>query len=342
MKKFLFVITLIVLLSVLSLAETKVVSLDESIMKPAQIVVGDKQVYITEGTTVSIFSGIDFKFISKFGKRGEGPGEIQGSRRGDVSFSLLPMNDKLYLFNRNKVMYFSKNGKFLNEKRLASGFVRDLLPVNDNYVGRSVIRGKNRSMKTAINMFSKDLSTKKLFYGTEKSMERGSRFKHFMPDSIFKLKTYNGKVFINDTKELLIKILDKTGKKTGEIKYNLKLSKVTNQTKKDIRNYYKTSPTFKAMYDRFKNRIEVGNTYNAIRDFFVDKNTVYVQTYDKTDNGVKFLIFNTSGKFIKETILPLESINILDFYPYFIKSNTLYQIVENEDEEEWELHISKI
>ncbi len=342
MKKFLLVITLIVLLSVLSLAETKVVSLDESIMKPAQIVVGDKQVYITEGTTVSIFSGTDYKFISKFGKKGEGPGEIQGSRRGNVSFSIIPMKDKVYLFNRNKVMYFSKKGKFLNEKRLASGFVRDLLPVNDNYVGRSMIRGKNRSMKTAINMFSKDLSTKKLFYGTEKSTERGSRFKHFMADNIFIIKTNKDKVYINDTKELLIKVLDKTGKKTGEIKYNFKLAKVTKQTKAEIKNYYKTDPTFKTFYDRIKNRIEVGNTYNAIKDFFIDKDTVYVQTYDKTENGVKFLIFNTSGKFIKEIVLPLKSINIFDFFPYYIKNNTLYQIVENEDEEEWELHISKI
>ncbi len=341
MKKFLIIMFLISL-SVFCWAEAKIIPLNDSIMKPNQIVVGDDHIYITEGTTISIFSIKDYKFISKFGKKGEGPGEIQGSRRGNVNLTLIPMGEKLYLFNRNKVMYFSKNGKFLSEKRIASGFVRSLLPVNDNYVGRSMIRGKNRSLKTAVNIFSKDLSKKKLFYGAEKNMERGSRFKHFIPDSIFILRAHNGKVYINDTKELLIKVLDKAGKKTGEIKHEFKLSKVSEQTKTDIKNYYKTDPTFKAFFERIRNRIKVGKTYSAINDFFIDKDTIYVQTYNKTNKGVNFLIFNTSGKFIKETVVPLESINVLDFYPYYIKNNTLYQIVENEDEEEWELHISKI
>jgi len=342
MKKILMLVVILILVSMFSLGNTKVLPLDENIMKPEQIVVGDDYMYITEGTTISVFSVKDDKVITRFGKKGEGPGEIQGSRRGNVTLTLIPLKDKLYLFNRNKVMYFSKKGKFLKEIRIQGGFVRSLFPVGDKFVGQSFIRGKNRSMKTAINIFSNDLKTKKIFYGTEKEIQRGSFLKHFMPDNVFIMKTGNGKVYINDTDKLIIKVFEISGKKINEIKYNYKLQKVSERTKKDIRNYYKTSPRFKAFYDRIKNRIEIGNRYNAIKDFFVDKDTIYVQTHIKTDSGVEFLLFTKTGKFIKKTVLPLHSINVLEFYPYYIKNDTLYQIVENEDEEEWELHITKI
>jgi len=342
MKKFLIVIVVLILFISLSWAKTQIVPLDSSIMKPEQIIVGDNLIYITEGSTIYIFSSNDYKLTSKFGKKGEGPGEIQGSRMRSFRFTLIPIKDKLYMFNRNKVMYFTKDGKFLNEKRIQSGFTRDLQPVGNKYIGRSFIRGKNRSMKTAVNIFNNDLKTKKLFYGTEKSITRGSFFRHFMPENIFIMKTAKDKVYINDTKKLLIKVFDIKGKKVKDIKYNYKLSSVSAQTKKDIKNYYKTGSRFKAFYDRIKSRIKVGNTYNAIKDFFIDKDTIYVQTNIKTDKTVDFLIFKTSGKFIKKETIPLRSINILEFSPYYIKDNTLYQIIENEDEEEWELHITKI
>jgi hypothetical protein len=32
--------------------------------------------------------------------------------------------------------------------------------------------------------------------------------------------------------------------------------------------------------------------------------------------------------------------NILQYYPYTIHNGSLYQLIENEDTEEWELHVN--
>ncbi len=322
--------------------ETKVIPLKEDIMKPDQIVVGNKQIYITEGTNIYIFTKNDIKYLTKFGKKGEGPGEIQGSRRGNIRFTLIPLRDKLYLYNRNKVLYFSLDGKFLEEKRISTGFVRNLVPVGDQYVGRSFIRGRNRSVKIAVNIFDSNFANKKLFYGTEEEADRGGRFKHFMPGNIFILRSFNGEVYINDTQDFRIKVLNQSGKEVRQIRYDYKRGAVSGKTRADIFDYYKNHPTFKNFYDRFKNRIEVGKTYNAIRNFSISDGIIYVQTYKKSDQGTEVLLFETGGKFLKKRFVPIKDINIFDYYPYAIHQKKLYQIVENEDEEVWELHMSKI
>ena len=350
MKKFLFIITFLVLLGVFSLADTEVIKLNDNIMKPDQIVAGDGFIYITEGTSISVFSGKDFKFISKFGKKGEGPGEIQGSRRGNVRFTLMPVGEKLFLFNRNKVMYFSKEGRFLkDERKFQTGFVRDFLPVGQYFVGRSIsgfTRGRGRrnanDIKSSLNIYDKNLKKIKSFYPELKSIGFGSFLSVYSPESIFFLKTGNDKIYIADTMKMNIKIFDKNGKKVNLINYNYKNGDVPTSKKDEIHNYFKTSQRFKAFYDRIKNRISVGKVYPAIKDFFIDKNMILIQTYNDTKNGTEFYLFDNSGKFIKKTILPIQKLNILEFYPFSIRNGTLYQIVENEDEEEWELHISKI
>lgn len=49
-----------------------------------------------------------------------------------------------------------------------------------------------------------------------------------------------------------------------------------------------------------------------------------------------------SGKFLKTIHLPLKHFNILEEFPFDIQNGTLYQVVENEEEEEWEFHVTPI
>ncbi len=69
---FLFVFT--VLLSS-SLSGKKVAVITE-VLKPSSITIDD-YLYINEGTTIYIYDKNTYKFISKFGKAGEGPQEFR-------------------------------------------------------------------------------------------------------------------------------------------------------------------------------------------------------------------------------------------------------------------------
>ena len=102
------------------------------VMNPDSMLVSADRIYITEGATIYIYNKETMKYIGKFGKKGEGPGEISTSRRGGVSFTCFPVDSRLFIHNRSKVMFFEKDGKFISEKKLESGFIRDLTPVGDH------------------------------------------------------------------------------------------------------------------------------------------------------------------------------------------------------------------
>ena len=53
-------------------------------------------------------------------------------------------------------------------------------------------------------------------------------------------------------------------------------------------------------------------------------------------------IFDFQGKFIERTFLPVKNMDAVDFSPLTIKNNKIYQLVENEESENWELHINGI
>jgi hypothetical protein len=53
-------------------------------------------------------------------------------------------------------------------------------------------------------------------------------------------------------------------------------------------------------------------------------------------------IFNLDGKQLKRTFIPLRDTSPINTPPFTIYNNHLYQLIENFDEEQWQLVIDKI
>jgi hypothetical protein len=69
---------------------------------------------------------------------------------------------------------------------------------------------------------------------------------------------------------------------------------------------------------------------------------LYVMTWRRKNQQNEFFIFDENLKLIRKSFLPLAYRNAILPAPFAIRNNKLYQLVENEDTEEWELHISEI
>ena len=95
---------------------------------PDAILINDNQLYITEGSSVLIYSMKDFKLIKKFGRKGEGPEEFKGKPQLNVQ------GDYIIVNSRAKVSFFTKNGTFIREvNHILSG--RTFQPLGDGFVG---------------------------------------------------------------------------------------------------------------------------------------------------------------------------------------------------------------
>jgi hypothetical protein len=67
-------------------------------------------------------------------------------------------------------------------------------------------------------------------------------------------------------------------------------------------------------------------------------------TYNKKDDREKteILLFDIKGTFLKQVFIPIKMNTPIQPYPFNIHEGFLYQVVEDEEEEEWALHVSEI
>lgn len=322
---------------------TKIVQLPE-ILKPAKIEVGDEHIYIIEDATIYIYNLSNFKLKKKFGKQGEGPGEFPIGRHFNINMiNIFPQKDKIIINSRNKIMFFSKDGSFLSEKKII-GFGSRITPFDDKYIGTnfSGFRGKNPSL--TINIYSKDLKKIKEVHSFPVNfggMMGNSNAKINEFASVFGYATGNKKIYLFDTQDFIIRTLDSEGNQKKPIKIKYKPVKMTSKLRAKIMDYYK-NVRYKRNWDRFKTRLELPNKFPAIQSIQVKDGKIYVQTYKSENGKCEFYIFNKANKLEKIVMLPLAQTNVREYFPFCIKSSKIYQIVEDENEEEWVLHINNI
>jgi hypothetical protein len=76
------------------------------LLKPGRFVVDGKQIFITEGITIRIYSLEDFSLQKKFGKMGEGPREFL--KKLMVPFAVKdPVGFYPYYINNGKLYHFN-------------------------------------------------------------------------------------------------------------------------------------------------------------------------------------------------------------------------------------------
>jgi hypothetical protein len=152
----------------------------------------------------------------------------------------------------------------------------------------------------------------------------------------------NNKIIIGGQKEFVINILNAKGDKVSSITRDYKLLKVREDYKKGVHEFFKTNPATKQSYEFIKNMITFAEYFPAIQGFYVENQKIYIQTYMKKEEKYEFFIYDVNGKFLQRLFLPVKYMNEFMPNPTAIKDNTLYQLIENEEEENWELHAHPI
>lgn len=317
------------------------------ILNPSSLVVGDEYIYVVENTTIYIYSLNNFKLIKRFGKKGEGPGEFPIGRHFRINMiNITPMNDKIAINSMNKMMFFSKDGQFLSEKKVITGFGSGILPFGNRYVGMifSGFRGEEPSQ--AICLYNVDLKKVKEIYKRRLNMggmgmmgNRSAKINEFA--SAFGYTVGNGKIYLFDSQDFIIRVFNSNGGKDAPIKVDYQPVKISSERKVKIMEYYK-NVRFRNFWDSVKNRIEFPDRFPAIQSLHVKDGKIYVQTYKKEVGKSEFFIFTPSHSLGKISMLPLKEANAIEYQPYCIKSSKLYQLIENEEEEEWILYINDI
>ena len=343
MKKTGIVMVLFALLtgSISTVSAAKVFLLKE-IDRPDTLSVDEDNVYITQGAEVYIYPNTDFKLKKKFGKRGEGPGEFKtdpGYHQGGIYLNV--QGDRIYVTSIGKVSIITKDGT--NEKEIKSISGEDFLPFNDKFVGCEFtpVSQQNKKAYKALCLYDSQMKKVKEIAMIPHSVQRGKGFMIYSGKYIF--KTYQGKLFINKGKEFIIDVYDQNGNKLHSITREYKKIKITDIHKKRVLGFYKTYRNTKNIFEYIKSIIKFPEYFPPVRNILLDQEKMYVATYNHRGTEVEFIVFDLKGKFLEEVFIDIKGEAPLNFtYLYTIFNGETYQLIENAEEEQWEMHITPI
>ena len=331
------ILLVILMFSMITYAK-KLATLPE-IFKPFHLAVDDQRFYVTQDTIIFIFSLKDFTLEKKFGKMGEGPQEFKRPQVGS-GIMTFPQTDSLVVNSLGKISFYTKEGNFIKEmKSPASGQVMGLYqPIGKQFAGFGMKMGENLSIDAAVNIYDAQLKKVKEIHH-QPFFQQGRMTFPLIPTVFY---VSGNKIITAGGKEFSINIFDANGNKVTTITREYKLLKVTEEYKQGVFDSIKNNPDTKQFYEIIKNMIKFTDLFPAIQFFYVDNQKIYIQTYLKKDEAYEFFIYDFKGKFLKRLFLPVAYQDGYRVCPTTVKDNKLYQLIENEEEEVWELHAHTI
>jgi len=327
MKNIIF-ISLLSFILVSSLYPAKLHTFSD-ISKPRMISVDKRFVYISEINThsVLVYDLNNFKLIKKIGQKGEGPKE----------FKIPPFihftSDKIFISGYTKILVYSKTINFLKEIRPVI-WAPGVFPVQDYFASNQSKAIDNRNY-TVLTLFNEKFETIK-----EIPISPESTNEYLFFTTTFS-RSWKDRIYVNHPKERFhIEVFSKFGeklytieKKLDRIEANEKhrhrfIDFALNSLGKKLFSKFKASKRFDKPLPKF---------LPDIKNFYVVDDKIYVKTFDVDRDKDKYIILNIEGKILETKYLPKA------FYKKFTFSdNKFYYLVDNEDEENWELHVVEL
>ncbi|MCP5052119.1 MAG: hypothetical protein GY940_33435 [bacterium] len=308
----------------------------EDILNPETVTADKDQLYITTGAKIHIYSLPDYRFKKSFGQQGAGPGEFK--KFNAIGVQLDVQSDHILVTSQGKISSFTKLGEFIKERRIPYGY--DYRPLGDKFL---IQRGKPRNnlrWKT-LNLYDKNLENPKELADKKDWFQPGQRID---PIDVKppRFCTYKNRIYV-ENKANNIDIFDSEGRLLFSTTQNFDRLRVSEKDKENYHDYYKIHPGYKRYYRQLKHLFVFPEYYPSMKYFDVSNDALYVFTYIKKDNRSELYIFNLDGQLKKKTYLSIPDINPQQYYPLVKVSNgKIYQVIETEDEDEWELHVTEI
>jgi hypothetical protein len=336
MKKNCVCVVMILLLLGIFIQAKKIAALSE-LMKPDMIVLDYGRLFITEGVSIYIYSLKEFQLIKKFGREGEGPREFKISPMGPPMY-VVPGNDRLYVTSDAKVSVFTKDGEFIKETKVMP--FQMYLPFKDKYIGTGSTANDKDQTVLSVNLHNEKFEKLKELYVSD--FQVGPSLMWNFPISPLVFRPYKDNVYLVAGKEgFVIDVFDEKGTKLKRIKKDYKPIKIPQEYKDKTLDWFKTNPNFKQYWEYFKTRITFKAYYPPIQDMFVEDERFYVLTYKKQKGNTECIIMDLKGKEKKRVFVHVPDMVGMDYYPkYDIYNRAFYTLLENEDEEVWELYRS--
>ena len=350
MRKIIIVCIICFVLVLSSILSGKELGILSEVLKPQLLEVKNEKLYIIEGASVYIYSARDLKLLKKFGKEGEGPGELQVLPFLSNIISVYP--EYLFVQGLNKIIYYTHEGKLIKEMKKNPNIMK-LIPLGKNFVGvaSKIIPGKNREFQ-AVCIYNEALKEKKELFRRE--IFPSSQKLLMIPRSM-NFTVYNNTIFLEKSKKgsIVIEVFDADGNAINKIEKKVEPIKVTNYYKElsieDLKadNLVRLEMKQFGGWEHYKKMLNMQwpDYLPEIKDILVSENRIYLQTYKEKNGKIEYLMMDINGKNQKFTFLPkVKEPSFINRMAgkgtrfFDIENNKFYYLYEDDENEEWIVH----
>ena len=340
-----FILSLLCFILAFNLPAEKIMDLPD--VKKAHFVnVDGDDIFIGDQNSnfIHVYSLETHKLKFKLGGKGEGPGEFR--YLPDITY-ISP--DYIIATNRGKYIWFSRDGKIIQEKIFPT--IYGMTPLKDHYVAIYITTDK---MNATIVNKALCLVNSKFEKGKDLFLYKGDGGRMMPNDpptreipllrNWFKFFCHDDKLFIVDShRGFFIDVLDSNGDPLYSIDKNneIELIKVPEDYKKRALEELRLS--YKDIWDRYhKSSFTFFKYFLPMRSIWIDDKKIYVPTYKEKENKLELIVLDLKGKILDRLFVPFESMkNQLIFGAvslFTVHKDILYELIDNEVTSTWELH----
>ena len=256
---------------------------------------------------------------------------------GFANIRLNVSNNEIVVTSLNKVTFYSIDGVYTKSIKTNPDFF-EVKPLQNKYFVWVDSVDKERKRFIILNTVNKELKNINEFIRVPQNLDAIKGL--FFYKKYIGFESYNDKIFVCHSKNLEIDVFDSKGKKQYVIKYPITKVDFDKKDEKAKREQFKIEQP--NVYNYFSKKIFFPKKFPAVRRFIVSNNKLYVFTFTKKNEKSLSLIFDLKGNFIKKVFLPLKEMSLKKWFPFDIKDNKIFQLVENRDTEEWKMVFTEI
>jgi hypothetical protein len=297
----------------------------------------DGRIYILDSKNFKIYIfNKEGKFISYFGRKGEGPGEIRNFRSGE---QLFVVDNTIIYADRGRIHYFSLDGTFKKTCIVPTQLKPRTFVSEDAFISAPAYIVDHRNKSAKIKLYNiKDQTENTIaeyrpFEKADDTKESGGRqvtigivVSNVTP--LMFVKYRSGKIFYGMSDSYKINIVDLKGKKRGGFSVeNRKQKNVSKKFKEELARGLGDVPQ-----DMLKNILDgLPGKASFFQDIVIGKNgLIYVFVSDPDKNFLQaFDIFSPEGKYLYSSELKVKE--GLSIYNIHLKDDLL--VIATEDEE---------
>lgn len=348
MIKKIFILFVLLLLFFSIVFSTKLASLPD-LMKPVNIEIDGEKIFVLDGVSVHVYSMSDYRLLTTFGKRGQGPGELVDD--DEIPLQMRLLDGEIFLNSQTKIIQYSKEGRIIKEKSFPFVCLQ-IVPLGEGFAAARF--GLDGEGALSINVILYDAllkPVKTLTYLEKDDMSKKRRI--VIPTPYIYLHRADDKLLVTggNHRDFCIEVFDDKGNPLEPVGVPYQRLALSHSFELELIEWLKTDSRFSGVPAEVFQRLFFPSHLPAIRDVMVcngmpgHPGMIFVQTYKIENSLSEFFIFDFKGNLLKKVYLPIPSqskVKMNHQIMFTFYNNKYYYLMENLDTEEWEMHGEEI